>query len=86
MRAARRGTPTRATEVDEALASLNLHAIDDRVVAVARLVDPPSLRSLDAIHLATALILREAIGAFISYDRPLLSAAEAAGLPAVRPA
>lgn len=44
-----------------------------------------SLRSLDAIHLASALRLGSALDAFVTYDHRLLVAAEKAGLPTVSP-
>lgn len=44
-----------------------------------------SLRSLDAIHLASALRLGSALNAFVAYDHRLLVAAEKAGLPTVSP-
>ncbi|WP_250037108.1 hypothetical protein [Paractinoplanes maris] len=49
----------------------------------------PTLRSLDAIHLATAQVLVNESGseltAFVTYDRRLLDAAKAAGLPTASP-
>jgi predicted nucleic acid-binding protein len=44
----------------------------------------PGLRSLDAIHVTTALELRP-IRAFVSYDKRQLAAARAAGLRTVSP-
>jgi uncharacterized protein len=48
-----------------------------------------SLRSLDAIHLATAHLLTsestETLDAFVAYDRRLLLAAAAVGMPVVSP-
>jgi predicted nucleic acid-binding protein len=46
---------------------------------------PTSLRSLDAIHLATALTVRDEIGAFFAYDGRLCDAAAAHGLPVAQP-
>ncbi len=43
------------------------------VVALARRLDPPVLRSLDAIHLASALLLD--VDVIVAYDRRLLDAA-----------
>jgi predicted nucleic acid-binding protein len=44
------------------------------------------VRSLDAIHLGTALHTRHALTSFVTYDKRLLDAALAAGLPANAPA
>jgi len=49
-------------------------------------VGPPSLRSLDAIHLASAISLGPDLTAFLTYDRRLQAAAEAERLPVVAPA
>jgi uncharacterized protein len=43
------------------------------------------LRALDAIHLATALSLRDHLGAFFVYDKKLIAAARAHGLPVTVP-
>jgi len=44
------------------------------------------VRSLDAIHLSTALRSRSSLTSFVTYDRRLLGAAQAAGLPIDAPA
>lgn len=46
----------------------------------AQLISPPTVRSLDAIHLATALQLQRSLQAFITYDKRLAEAASHAGL------
>jgi uncharacterized protein len=43
-------------------------------------------RSLDAIHLATALSIGPSLTSFVTYDKRLLDAAVASGLPADAPA
>jgi len=45
----------------------------------------PALRALDAIHLATALSLRDDLGVLLAYDRELLAAAAAEGLTTASP-
>jgi uncharacterized protein len=59
--------------------------LDDAVMDAATALDPPPLRSLDALHLATALSIRDDIGAFVVYDERLAAAALDEGLPVVRP-
>jgi len=68
------------------LEGLGLVAIDDSVLDAASKVVPRSLRSLDAIHLATALELSEELGALVSYDDRLLAAAQGLGLETLSPA
>lgn len=63
----------------ETLDRLSFIWLTDRIVARAGSLEPWLLRSLDAIHLATALDL-ESVGGFVSYDQRLLEAASAAGL------
>ncbi|WP_309114482.1 type II toxin-antitoxin system VapC family toxin [Saccharothrix sp.] len=46
---------------------------------------PVPLRSLDAIHLASALRLRGELSAFVAYDKRLLAAADELGLPVASP-
>jgi predicted nucleic acid-binding protein len=46
---------------------------------------PGPLRSLDAVHLVTALRLRVDLYALVAYDQRLLEAAELAGLPTASP-
>lgn len=60
--------------------------LDEPVVERAVALEPPSLRALDAIHLASALELGEDLGAFVTYDDRLAEAARAAGLEVVAPA
>jgi hypothetical protein len=60
----------------EVMARLALVDVDRRILAAAAALDPPTLRTLDAIHLATALAVREDLSALITYDRRLAAAAE----------
>jgi uncharacterized protein len=50
-----------------------------------RRVDPVTVRSLDAIHLATALHIQGQLIAFVAYDSRLCDAARTAGLPVQAP-
>lgn len=43
----------------------------------------PPLRTLDAIHLASALSIRPDLTAFVAYDNRLVAAAQAAGIEAM---
>lgn len=60
-------------------------SIDDRVIQRATEPFDPPQRSLDAIHLATAIRLDIPELEFCSYDRDQLKAAKAAGLRCVSP-
>jgi predicted nucleic acid-binding protein len=60
-------------------------ALSAEVLEAAGTLSPESLRSLDAIHLASALRVRRDLTAFITYDKHLLNAARDAGLPTTTP-
>jgi uncharacterized protein len=60
--------------------------VTDSVLSKAASVRPAILGDLDAIHLASALILRPDLTAFVAYDKRLLAAARDAGLPTASPA
>lgn len=60
--------------------------LDGGVLTAAAALRPSALRTLDAIHLATALSLGRRLGVLFSYDERLCAAASAAGVPVARPA
>lgn len=67
------------------LESTTLLALRTDLLTRAGTLLPPALRSLDAIHLASALIIRDELDAFVAYDARLLEAASALGLPVASP-
>jgi predicted nucleic acid-binding protein len=86
VRACARYGPERADDAREWLLGVALLPLDDAVMNAATTLGPASLRSLDALHLATALTIREDVGAFVAYDDRLAAAAADHGLPVVTPA
>ena len=70
------------TEV--ALSAVGEAQITPQVASVARRIGPPALRTLDAIHLATATI--HDVDEVWAYDRRLLDAAEGLGIATAAPA
>ena len=84
-RAVARVAPEAAAAVAAVIARLNILAFDGRVAARAATLSPASLRTLDAIHLATALEFGDELTAFVSYDERLSAAARNLGLPVVAP-
>ncbi|MDG4789650.1 type II toxin-antitoxin system VapC family toxin [Micromonospora sp. WMMD1102] len=56
--------------------------IDSGIRILAQTVFPPAVRTLDAIHLATGLRLRDQgrLTSFVTYDKRLAEAASTAGL------
>ena len=67
------------------LAVVDFVPIDDAVLGVAADIPDPGLRSLDALHLASALSLDPDLDTFVAYDHRLLAAAEATGLAVAQP-
>ncbi len=69
--------------VDAAMSGVLEHPMNREVVALARRLNPLVLRSLDAIHLASALLLDVAV--IVTYDRRLAEAAAVNGLRSASP-
>lgn len=86
IRACSRHRDEYARDAREWLFDVALLPLEDVLLDDAASLQPPGLRSLDALHLATALSVRDDIGAFVTYDERLAEAAEAHGLPVVGPA
>jgi predicted nucleic acid-binding protein len=85
-RALRRTEPALLAAVPALLARIAVYELDELVRATAAAYDDPGIRSLDAIHLATAdAVLADDLTAFVTYDRRLLAAAEALSLPTASP-
>ena len=72
----------RAREILDALWLVNLSRA---IRSAAATLDPPVLRSLDAIHLATALSLGLELDVFVAYDEGLAKAARASGMKVASP-
>lgn len=67
------------------LARLAIVAATPAIFRAAGEIRPAALRSLDAIHLATALSIADQLDHFVCYDRRLADSAVAAGLNVVAP-
>lgn len=68
------------------LAGIDLVRVNDGVLDAAGLLQPMELRSLDAIHLATAQLLADDLDRVVSYDERMTDAAALLGLRTARPA
>jgi uncharacterized protein len=73
--------PNMLAELQSQYAELTVTA---EIIEIASTL-PRRIRSLDALHLATALSIVDYLTAFVSYDRRLLEAARDHGLPAASP-
>jgi predicted nucleic acid-binding protein len=67
------------------LQRIDLVRVNDRILNAAGVLRPPELRSLDAIHLATAQELGDELSALITYDGRMATAAKQRGYRIVQP-
>lgn len=68
------------------LGGIDLLPMDRAIVEKAASLVPTELRSLDAIHLASALSVKTSLTALVAYDVRLCAAAADAGIEVVSPA
>lgn len=85
LRAARRVGELALAEARAVVGDLDLIPLDRAVQDVACDIGDPLLRTLDALHLASALLLGDALTAFIAYDQRLADGAQATGLVVAAP-
>lgn len=85
LRAARRVGGRVLTEARVLVADLDLVPLGRAVQDLATDIGEPLLRTLDALHLASAVLLSEELTAFVAYDHRLAGAAQAAGLVVATP-
>ncbi len=85
VRAARRVGGRALAEARAVTGDLDLVPLDRAVLDVACEVGGEELRTLDALHLASALMLADELTDFVAYDRRLVDAARAAGMPVSTP-
>ena len=67
------------------LGAVELVRVNDGILNAAGVLLPADLRSLDAIHLATARQLGADLGQIVTYDDKMLSAADRLGFKVVSP-
>jgi uncharacterized protein len=85
LRSLARYAPAAVSRLHPVLDLIELVEFDPTVRMLARTVRPMTVRSLDAIHVATAVRLRGRLTSFVTYDKRLADAAMAAGLTTAMP-
>jgi predicted nucleic acid-binding protein len=80
-----RHAPDQLARTDLMLTRVDQVGVNRSVLEAASRLPDPALRSLDAVHLATALQLGRDLDALVTYDGRLAAAAERQRLPVVMP-
>jgi len=85
VRATRQAAPDRLLRAREVLDILVLTEVGTAIFEQAGRLEPPALRTLDALHLASALDLGDDLDGMVTYDDRLASAAQVHGVLVVAP-
>lgn len=85
IRAVARAMPAALPDARDLLLAFDYVTIDDEVVEAAMNEPDRMLRSLDAIHLATARVLGPDLDGLATYDDRLATAAKDAGIAVIDP-
>jgi uncharacterized protein len=80
VRAVRLSDPAAVARARKVVATLILIRLDDEIYAAAADLEPPLMRSLDAIHIAAALSLGGDLAGIVTYDRQMTVGAQELGL------
>ena len=86
LRAVARRAPQARARASRVISAVTLIESDADIRAQAAVIEPTSLRSIDAMHVATALRISDALDAVVTYDARMAEAAEAVGLAVLAPA
>ena len=78
--------PAATRRGDAVLARIDLVRVSDTVLRAAGSLLPEEMRTLDAIHLATAQHLGEDLAQIVTYDARMKNAADVLGLKVAAPA
>jgi predicted nucleic acid-binding protein len=85
MRAVRFLGPDARAGIRAALRRVDLVGIDDQILDNAGVLEPAIVRTLDAIHLATALSMGDDLATVVTYDDRMAEGARLLGLPTTGP-
>jgi predicted nucleic acid-binding protein len=70
---------------EQTLAALGMLRLDEFVVRMASRLEPATLRSLDCVHLGSAVSIGPSLAGMVTYDERLADASRSAGLVVVQP-
>ena len=83
--ALRSGNPQRLVAARHQLRHVAYVDVTRELLEQAGLVQPPEVRTLDAVHLSAALWLQDDLDALVTYDSRMADAAQANGLAVATP-
>ena len=84
-RAVRRAAPDRLVDARSVLDGVTLMELTTSIFESAGRLEPTTLRSLDALHVAAALDLGDDLEGIVTYDDRLAEAASSNGIPLTTP-
>ena len=79
------GGPEAVARGEDVLRRIQLLRVNDRVLGEAGRIEPAELRSLEAIHLASARQLGLSVKQIVTYDERMAEAARASGWSVAAP-
>lgn len=85
MRAVRRAVPELTAQAQRVVAQIAVVEPTEAIRARAAFLEPTTLRSLDALHLATALEIGDELDGLVTYDSRMSAAAGTFGLAVFTP-
>ena len=85
VRAVRHGAPELLHLAQQVVSQVTVVQVSETIRARASLLEPVTLRSLDALHLSTALELGDDLDAVVTYDSRMAEAAASVDLQVVAP-
>lgn len=85
MRAVRRVAPELTKNAGEVVAQISVIDVGEPIRTRASVLGPVTVRSLDALHLATAIEIGDTLDAVITYDARMATAARSLGLEVIAP-
>jgi predicted nucleic acid-binding protein len=81
----RRAAPELTAQAERVVTQITVVEVMETIRVRAAGLEPVTLRSLDALHLATALEIGDELGGLVTYDERMSAAAETLGLAVLAP-
>ena len=85
VRAVRRVAPHLTDNAAEVVAQVSVIEVGESIRTRAAVLEPATVQSLDALHLATAIEIGDVLDAVITYDARMAAAARSLGLAVTAP-